>query len=143
MKDTGTGKTVQFYFIFRDLLIREYSLIGWLLFNVTRLVSQFFQCYYFLYQYKYYNFLFRSCDQQNGVSEWSLLDVKWSILQLYHDENKLILMRLWWCPLYTRYIYSASSLNTTVRGCTCRSTRTHYSDSEQTSLYSYSLVLHA
>jgi hypothetical protein len=29
MKDTGTGKTVQFYFIFRDLLIREYSLIGY------------------------------------------------------------------------------------------------------------------
>ena len=45
--------------------------------------------------------------------------------------------------VFCRYINSASSLNTTVRGCTCRSTRTHYSDSEQTSLYSYSLVLYA
>ena len=38
--------------------------------------------------------------------------------------------------------YSASSLKQ-VRGQTCRSTRTHYSDSEPTSLCYYSLMLHA
>jgi predicted LPLAT superfamily acyltransferase len=27
---------------------------------------------------------------------------KWFIFQLYHDENKLHSMRLWWCPLCTR-----------------------------------------
>ena len=82
------------YFIFRCLLIREYSLNGWLLFNVTRLVSQLFQCYLFLYHYStcswYYNFLCRSCDLQNGVSEWSLLNVKWTIFQLYHGVKSLI-----------------------------------------------------
>jgi hypothetical protein len=49
MKDTSTGKTVQLVFIlsFGNLLIQEYSLIGRLFFNVNKLVSQLFQCYFF------------------------------------------------------------------------------------------------
>ena len=39
--------------------------------------------------------------------------------------------------------YSASSLKQQSAGKTCRSARTHYSDSETSSLYSYSLVLRA
>jgi hypothetical protein len=35
------------------------------------------------------------------------------------------------------------SAKTTVRGYTCRSTRTHYPDSEPTSLCSFSLILRA
>ena len=38
---------------------------------------------------------------------------------------------------------SASSLKQTVHGYICRSIWTYYSDSEPTSLYSYSLRLHA
>ena len=34
-------------------------------------------------------------------------------------------------------------METTVRGYTCRSTLTHYPDSEATSLYSFSLILRA
>ena len=74
MKDTSTGKTVQLVFIlsFGNLLIQEYSLIGRLFFNVNKLVSQLFQCYFFSLSVQvrlYYNFRFRSCDQKNGMSE--------------------------------------------------------------------------
>ena len=44
--------------------------------------------------------------------------------------------------VFCRYINSVGSLKTTVRGYICRSTRTHYSDSDQISLYAYYLVLH-
>ena len=39
-------------------------------------------------------------------------------------------------------VYSASSLKQQSAGKSCRSTRTHYSDSEPTSLCSFSLMLH-
>jgi hypothetical protein len=33
------------------------------------------------------------------MSDWLLFNVKWAKFQLYHDENKLLLMRWWWCLL--------------------------------------------
>ena len=50
-----------------------------------------------------------------------------SNFQLYHSEINLVLL----CQF----------IETTVRRWTCRSTRTHFPDSEPTNLYSYSLVL--
>ena len=60
-------------------------------------------------------------------------------------------MRWWWCPGSACFVldqhaemdlYSASSLKQqSVGGRQCRSTRTHYSDSEPTSLCSYSIIL--
>jgi len=47
------------------------------------------------------------------TSEWLLFNARWAIFLLYHDKNKLLLIR--WCLLCTRltcwfYFYSASSL---------------------------------
>ena len=63
-----------------------------------------------------------------------------TIFPLHHGENKLHSMRWWWCPLSTTltflFFFSAISMQQ-------QSVQTHYSDSETTSLVSYSLILHA
>jgi hypothetical protein len=71
-----------------------------------------------------------------------LFNAKWAIFQLYHGENKLIFL---WHEIWRKKTnmlswdyYSASSL----KQQSCSSIRTHYSDSEPTSLCSYSLILH-
>ena len=79
-------------------------------------MDQYFRCFNVNFFFSsvqvglYNNFLFRSRDQQIEVSEWSVLNVKWVIFQMYRGENKLILMRWWWwwCSLCTRstYIYT-------------------------------------
>ena len=72
-----------------------------------------------------------------------------AIFLLYHGENKLIFNEM-----MMRYVlYQTNTLivgflqcqftETTVHGQTCRSTRTHYSDSEPTSICSFSLMLRA
>jgi len=38
---------------------------------------------------------------RSSVNEWWLFNTKWVIFQLYHGMNKLHLMKLWWCLLFT------------------------------------------
>ena len=87
---------------------------------------------------------------QGGLvqSECLLFNANSAIFQLYHGQNKLIfnemIMR---SPLYQTnglgciFIYCQLT-ETTVCGQTCCATRTHYPDSEPTSLCSFSLMLH-
>jgi len=75
-----------------------------------------------------------------------LLNAKWTIVQLYHGEYKLHIDDMMMMRMMTA-LYSPTRLvglaETTVHVLPCRSTGTHYSDSEATSLSSYYWMLHA
>jgi hypothetical protein len=81
------------------------------------------------------------------VSKWLLFNTKWTNFHQYHGENKLrfdeIMMKstLFYSNAL-RLIFTVLAHWNTGRHA-CRSTRTHFPDSEPTSLSSYSLIQHA
>jgi hypothetical protein len=80
--------------------------------------------------------------ENDSVSDCCLMPIQ-QFFSYIMTRTSLFSMRWWWGPLCTRpthwvVFYSASSLKQQ-----CRSTRTHYPDSEPTSLCSFSLMLHA
>ena len=80
---------------------------------------------------------------RNSFSEWvsdCCLTPIQQFFQLYHGENKLICNEMMMKSNTLSCLFFFYS-ETTVRGQTCRSTRTYYSDSELTSLCSFSLML--
>ena len=77
-----------------------------------------------------------------------LLYANSAILQLYHGETKLICNEMMMMSAFFQtntlsFCLKCQLTETTVRGYTCRSTRTPYPDSGPTSLCSFSLILRA
>ena len=72
------------------------------------------------------------------VSERLLLNAKWAIFYLYHDENKLHFVL---CQ-HAEFGFSVPAhWNNNPRVLTCRTTQIHYYDSESNSLCSYPLIV--